>query len=204
MEDTADATPDDQPSSSDDVDEDEPIRRSPIPWLVGGFLGLLCLFLVVNALLTDQADEPAGEPPPAVSFELLDGGSTSLAAYRGTPTVVNFFASWCAPCIRELPDIEAASQTFAGQVNVVGLSVSDRVEDTRRLLAETGATFTIGLDPDGAIHREITDLGVMPTTAFIAADGTLVSVQAGTISAADLDERIRSELLPTADEESGR
>ncbi len=188
--------------ASDDDVPDEPVRRSPVPWLVGGFLALLSGFLVLNAVLADDSGVPAGDPPPEVSFELLDGGSTTFAAYRGLPTVVNFFASWCGPCIRELPDIQAASQTFAGEVNVIGLSVSDRVEDTEALLVETGVTFPVGLDPNGAIHREIADLGVMPSTAFIAADGTLLSVQAGTISAEDLDERIRTELLPTTGDDS--
>ncbi len=188
--------------ASDDDVGDEPVRRSPVPWLVGGFLALLSGFLVLNAVLADDSDVPVGDPPPEVSFELLDGGSTTFAAFRGQPTVVNFFASWCAPCIRELPDIQAASEIFAGQVNVIGLSVSDRLEDTEALLVETGVTFPVGLDPNGAIHREVADLGVMPSTAFIAADGTLLSVQAGTISGEDLDERIRTELLPTIEDAS--
>jgi len=190
-------------ATADDEADNLPTRRSPIPWLVGGFLALLTGFLLIDALTTDDSTLPAGDPPPEVSFELIDGGTTTFADFRGTPTIVNFFASWCAPCIRELPDIQAASETYAGEVNVIGLSVSDRLEDTRALLVETGVTFPVGLDPNGSIHREIADLGVMPSTAFIAADGTLLSVQAGTISAADLDERIRNELLPTIETRDG-
>lgn len=188
-------TPQEPPSDPTERAVEDAPQRSPIPWLVGGFLALLVTFLGVNVLVSDDTELPDGDPPPEVAFDLLDGGTSSFVAHRGTPIVVNFFASWCAPCVRELPDIEAAAQTYAGQIDFIGLSVSDRESDTRALLESVGVTFEVGLDPNGTIHREVSDLGVMPTTLFVAADGTLVSTHAGAITAGDLDQRIRTDLL---------
>lgn len=178
-------------------------RRSPVPWLVSGFLALLVVFLIVNAAVTDDAELPDGDPPPEASFELLGGGDASMVDYRGTPVLVNFFASWCTPCIRELPDIEAASQRYADEIVVLGLSVSDRPADTEALVDATGVTFTVGFDPNGDIHRAVSDLGVMPTTIFVAADGTLLSSHAGAISADELDRLIVEELLASIPDDEG-
>ena len=129
---------------------------------------------------------------------VLDAGLHASVAFvqDGKPVVLNFFASWCAPCIRELPDFQEAFVQYGDEVEFIGLSVSDREADTVALLEETGVAYLIGLDPEGAIHREVAELGVMPTTAFVGADGTLVAVNAGIISGEDLEQRIVEELLP--------
>lgn len=136
---------------------------------------------------TDDADVLAAE------FELLDGGTADFADYRGTPLVVNFFASWCPPCLAEMPDFEAVHQDFAGEVAFVGLNMQDSAENGRSLVEQTGVTYDVGRDPDGILFQALGGIA-MPTTVFVDADGQVVDVHSGALTAGALRDRV-TELL---------
>jgi cytochrome c biogenesis protein CcmG/thiol:disulfide interchange protein DsbE len=143
----------------------------------------------------DESDRPeitGGAPLPDVSFPDLEGQLRSFADYRGTPLVVNFWASSCAPCIKEMPDLEVVSQELQGEVAFLGIAVRDQVADSQRMIDATGVTYDIGRDPGGAL---LTDLGgvALPSTFFVAADGTVAHIATGAL---DLDQiRERAEAL---------
>jgi thiol-disulfide isomerase/thioredoxin len=146
-------------------------------------------------------EDPSGTAAPDFSFEALavegtrDGDEVDFADYRdGRPAVLNFFGSWCVPCIREMPDLEAVSRATSGQVVFLGLAENDRREDALGIVRRTGVTYDIGNDPRGDILAAYQGLA-MPTTAFIAADGTITSLHSGALSADDLQARIDEELL---------
>src|SRR5690348_7526561 len=63
-----------------------------------------------------------GEPMPATGFNDADGNATSLAAFKGKPTLVNLWASWCAPCVKELPTLDRLAQRQGGKLNLVAVS----------------------------------------------------------------------------------
>ena len=135
-----------------------------------------------------------GDLAPAGSFALLAGGSTSLADLRGRPVVVNFFASWCAPCVKEMPAFEQVHQELGDQVAFVGIDVRDSVKAAQELVDKTGVTYTIGRDPSGGMFESF-DAVNMPSTFFIAADGRVVDSHAGAMKAGDLRSRVESKLL---------
>ena len=135
----------------------------------------------------------AGDLAPDVSFALLDGGSMRLSDLRGTPVVVNFFATWCTPCVKEMPAFEEVNQGLDGEVAFVGIDVRDSVAAARELVDRTGVTYTIGRDPSGAIFQAF-DAVNMPSTFLIAADGTVVASQAGALEADALRELIAEHL----------
>jgi thiol-disulfide isomerase/thioredoxin len=145
-------------------------------------------------------EDPSGTPAPDFDFEALaldgiDGGDEiNFAAYQdGRPVVLNFFGSWCAPCVREMPDLEAVSQDLSGDVVFLGLAERESSEDSLEIVETTGVTYDIGRDPGGDILTAFEGLA-MPTTVFIAADGTITSVHSGALTADDLRERIEAEL----------
>ena len=89
-----------------------------------------------------------GKAAPDLALPLLESRQPELAlvAYRGQPLLVNFFASWCAPCGAEAPALEQLSK----QVSVVGIAYKDRQPDTKKFLQQYGNPFTvIGVDDDG-------------------------------------------------------
>jgi thiol-disulfide isomerase/thioredoxin len=80
-----------------------------------------------------------GQPLPELTFTRFRTGQTErLAVYRGQPLVINFFASWCAPCLVELPRFEEAYQAHQGKVAFLGVNLQDHPESARRVIADTG------------------------------------------------------------------
>jgi cytochrome c biogenesis protein CcmG/thiol:disulfide interchange protein DsbE len=108
--------------------------------------------------------------------------------------VVNFFASWCPPCVKEMPDFEAVHQELGDKVAFVGIDVRDSVSAAEDLVDRTGVTYTIGRDPSGEVFQSF-DAVNMPTTFLISADGVVVDTHPGAMPADELRKRIESKLL---------
>ena len=131
------------------------------------------------------AEDRTGVAAPDDSFPLLDGGLASLADLRGTPVVVNFFASWCEPCKAELPDFAAVHAEVGGEVSFLGVNVRDREDDARALLAATGVDYPIARDPSGAL-QEAFGVVNMPSTFFLDREGRIVASHPGVLRVEDL------------------
>ncbi|MFN2504934.1 MAG: TlpA family protein disulfide reductase [Acidimicrobiales bacterium] len=132
--------------------------------------------------------------PSAGSFQMLDGSSASFEKYRGRPLVVNFFASWCAPCLAEMPGFERTSQDLSGRVAFLGLNLQDSPEAGRRVVERTGITYDVARDPSGSLFQSFGAIA-MPTTVLLDANGQVVDLISGEISARSLRERIDKALL---------
>jgi peroxiredoxin len=111
-------------------------------------VGILASLLVWK--LTHQTPPPkVGAAAPGFSLPRLQGGgSVSLASYRGKTVVLNFFASWCAPCKREARDLEAVWRRYRSDgVVVLGVDSGDARGDARRFLSAHRVTYPIVFDP---------------------------------------------------------
>ncbi|MDP9005404.1 MAG: TlpA family protein disulfide reductase [Actinomycetota bacterium] len=133
--------------------------------------------------------DPTGQPVPGGNFSMLEGGLRSFADYRGTPLVVNFFASWCPPCVAEMPAFEAVHQELGADVGFLGVNLRDSVVSATELVERTGVTYDIARDPTGELA---TALGIvaMPSTVFVSADGVVVGSEAGELSADELRRKV--------------
>lgn len=133
---------------------------------------------------------PAGELPDStadVTLAALDGGpDRKLGELLGsTPVVVNFYASWCVPCIREMPAFEAVHREVGDRVTIIGIAYQDSDELALDTVERTGVTYpTFGDSGQDAL----TYFGGinMPTTVFIDADGTVVDVRSRAFDEAGL------------------
>jgi cytochrome c biogenesis protein CcmG/thiol:disulfide interchange protein DsbE len=139
----------------------------------------------------DSPTTVAGQPPQTIDYIIYETPDKLLESRAGRPLVINFFASWCAPCRAELPDLAAAHAEYGDEVDFIGVAFQEASESAAaRLLFETGITYPIVEDPDGALLRELGTLPTMPTTIFVTADGVIVERHHGLILADQLSERI--------------
>ncbi len=158
-------------------------------------IGALLAGLVASLVLTDDAgsDEARGELEAieeadpeamlAVALTTPEGDPTTLAAHLdGRPMVVNLWAHSCAPCIEEMPLLEAAHQEHAA-VGFLGVHVndpapSDQLEKAQALAAQTGITFEWVQDPDRNFFFEAKAAG-MPTTLLLDRRGRILATKTG-------------------------
>jgi cytochrome c biogenesis protein CcmG/thiol:disulfide interchange protein DsbE len=185
------------PPSRKEADEEAhraPGRSRRRRLVIAGSLAGLAVAVGLLAIVLSR--EPATGPArqPAVTFELenvrREEPPVSLADYRGRPVVLNFFASWCVPCRREMPDFEAVHDRLGNRVAFVGVNHQDQRPAALDLLEETGVTYPSGFDPRGTVAGAYGLFG-MPTTIFISPDGRVLERRTGEMSKRELEATIR-------------
>ena len=125
-----------------------------------------------------------GKPAPALSAAaIVDGQRVDLASFRGRPTLVNFWGSWCDPCRRELPRLVDAER--AGTA-VVGVAVEDSRRRAREMLAENDATWPSADDPERKIARRWGVSGGFPVTFAVDPAGVVRGRHIGEMKADDV------------------
>ncbi len=137
--------------------------------------GLLFVALMIFVLLSGMAQKPPLVGGPVLHFELetLNGTRTQISDYHGKVVLLNFWATWCKPCKEEMPEIQAAYETYKDQGFVVlGINFGEKREKAQKLVKEMGLTFPILLDKDVEVaeqHRVVS----LPVTFFIDAKGII-------------------------------
>ena len=133
--------------------------------------GLACAVLLG---LGAGADAQAAGPrlaPSSLELRNLTGTRYSLADYRGQVVMVNFWGTWCPPCVEELPALARLAATLQDRPFVMlGVTVKEEPADVRRFLERTPVAFPTLLDPDGREFQRWR-VQVFPTTFLIGADG---------------------------------
>lgn len=161
-------------------------------WLeVAAFGVLLAGALVAAALLGTRGEGTRsaaagfavfrGPAEPAPEFELpgLDGRRVGLRALRGRVVLVNFWATWCAPCREEMPALDRLARELAPRgLVVLAVNHQEDAEGVRAFVRELGLGLPVLLDAEGTVAERYRVRG-LPTTAFVARDGTLVGVAVG-------------------------
>jgi thiol-disulfide isomerase/thioredoxin len=116
----------------------------------------------------------------------VDGESLRLSDLRGKVVALNFWATWCAPCRLEMPDLQERARQFPDRLAVVGVNFDETAEDVAAFRDELGLDFPLLLDPDSAVQRLYRVLGY-PTTFFIDEEGTIRIQHIGLMSPGQLD-----------------
>lgn len=134
-----------------------------------------------------EAVAEVGAEAPDFTVEVIDGGTFTLSEARGQPVVLNFWASWCAPCRAEIPEISAYADANA-EVQVIGVAVQDVDSASREFAAEIGATYPLALGT-----QEVEDaypiIG-LPATYIIDENGVVAEIFNGIV-----DQEILTELV---------
>ncbi len=138
-----------------------------------------------------------GSLAPDFVISDFNGARHRLSDFRGTPVYVNFWATWCIPCQREIPEMQELFDRHKDDLAVVSVNRAEplgRAEDflvnIEKLNGEPGVSFTVnGLDPDDTLYNEYRGLG-MPVSVFIDANGKVVKVFNGLIDLSIMEESL--------------
>jgi thiol-disulfide isomerase/thioredoxin len=125
------------------------------------------------------------QPLDEVAFTEFGGTKVALASLKGTPVILNFFASYCTPCITEMPALEQVHQELGAKAIVLGLAVTDRKDDAQKMVRRTKVTYRTAQDKDGSVLSTL-DGTILPTTVLLDADGKVVASHAGEVTAKEL------------------
>ena len=123
-----------------------------------------------------------GTPAPAFSLNTLDGEPVALAGLAGRPVVLNFWSTWCQPCLLEHPHLQQASRVYSSRgVVFLGVLYNDEAQKARPFLKRNGSIFPTLVDPS---QRVAIDYGVagVPETFIISGDGQIARKFSGPVS----------------------
>jgi len=170
-------------------------------WIWGGSVGVALAAVVAGVLVAASHGSNSGHGggttstnPTSFALPQLNGdGEIRLADFRGKPTVVNFFASWCTSCQFELPGFSRISRQLTGKVNFIGVD-SLETGDGMSMARQYGIDWwplahDIDGQQDSGLHDDLGGQG-MPITAFYDASGKLLFVNPGALPESELRSRI--------------
>jgi len=137
---------------------------------------------------------PVGRQAPDFTLPLFSGGTLRLRSLKGKPVVLNFWASWCAPCRAEMPLLVRLHKSYGPRgVVFVGVDVEDDERDARLFVSQYQVDYSLVRSPDEQVMRGYAIQG-LPTTVFIGANGVVAEKYTGAFLGPDGEKELRTRL----------
>lgn len=175
-----------------------------------GVVGLVAILIFMGRSQNNQPDragntnqsanignQAEAQLAPELSLELLSGGIFNLADYRGKKAVVlDFWASWCPNCRRDMPNLNRYYDKYKDKVEVIGINLHENKSTVQKFISSQGINFPIALDPQSIAARKF---GIQYTNTHFLIDkgGKLVKTIPGDIKESDINQLIQ---LPESNE----
>jgi cytochrome c biogenesis protein CcmG/thiol:disulfide interchange protein DsbE len=150
-----------------------------------------CVLLAVVAVGVLTAGGSVRRPPPPAKSFAIGGvtdpaGPVSLASYAGKPVIINFFASWCAPCQQETPLLARFYRSHHGKVIVIGIDANDQRGKALSFLRAHGVSYPVGSDPAATVAMSY-GVAALPQTFFLDAGHRIVRHVVGALTQSELN-----------------
>lgn len=163
--------------------------------LWGLALGVLAAVLVL-ANLPEQQTAPAGtevgEALPDFTVECLDGSLFRLREQRGKVVVINFWATWCTPCVKELPSFDRLLEEHPTEVAVLALHALPVTTDVGDWLSGFSYRIPFAVDEDGSLGEALKLSTVLPQTVILSPEGIVTYNASGALSYEKLEELVEA------------
>ncbi|MBO9609207.1 MAG: TlpA family protein disulfide reductase [Paenibacillaceae bacterium] len=168
-------------------------------WIVAALVAIAALVIVYQQIETraktaasmEGAAPKAGYRAPSLELAALGGETYRVGGKRDKPLLINFWASWCEPCQKEAPDLQAIYVKYEGRFDLyaVNLTSRDTQGEAEAMAKRFGFTFPILLDPDGAAEKRY-EVRTIPTSYLIDSSGNVAEVLR-VLDAGDLDAKLQ-------------
>jgi DsbE subfamily thiol:disulfide oxidoreductase len=176
--------------------KNQSVLVSESQWLINLFLCVLCV--LCGEILFSGCKETGrhavagiGDTAPKFTLTDLDGKRVSLKDYRGKKVILNFWATWCPPCVKEMPLLQEVYSEGKDNIEVIGINYNEDLERIRKFAAGHEIKFTILIDTDLKVSMDYGVIG-LPVTFFIDKDGRIKDKFKGEINRKIIEERLKA------------
>ena len=142
--------------------------------------------LTTTTSTAEAAGVTAQIAPDFTFTDLVTGKTTKLSDLRDKPVYLNFWATWCPPCVKELPHIQAKYEQYKDSFHFLAISVDSEQEAPAQFISSKGYTFTVGYGNEREISRAY-NIEAIPASYIIGTDGTIKAQIVGSMDEADLE-----------------
>jgi thiol-disulfide isomerase/thioredoxin len=147
--------------------------------------------------VSGQPTGSGGGPGRLPDLELACLGSDArvqLGGLRGVPTLINVWASWCAPCQQEMPTLQQVHASAGSRLRILGVDINDNENDARRTIQGTGVSYPSVFDPDDRLRKKMTLRQLQPLTLLVDSDGKVVDTHYGAYELAEVRAALKDRL----------
>lgn len=185
---------------------DQPKRRFPVSLLILAAIAAVFGFGAGLIIVNSRPVEPVAgfslptavtrrlavnQLAPDFSLNTFSGEPITLANLRGKRVLINFWASWCPPCLKEMPDLVSAYNELRGEgVEFVGIGMQDETAKLKQFVEEQQVPYIIVEDPKGDVGLRYAVLG-MPTTVLVDSGGIVRKVFTGAVTSEQVLDEMR-------------
>jgi len=150
----------------------------------------------ITGVSMDSTQSPQiGELAPDFYFETPEGGATSLSELKGSPVLVNFWATWCGPCVHEMPFIQQVYEERQGEeLALLAINIGESPSQAADFMQSYGFSFPVLLDSQAAVAQRY-NIQYIPTTFLIDKEGIIQEMKVGSFQSKAEIESSLSKLI---------
>ena len=154
------------------------------------------LFILMLIVAPAVSQTNIGDKAPDFTIQLSNGTKATLSSFKGKAVLVHFWATWCPPCVRELPGMNKLAVKLATQKNpnlvFIGICVSDTEKNRASFMKKNNYTFPCGLDENGSIAANKYNVSGIPTSVLVSPEGTILNENVGMMTEAQLADFVKA------------
>jgi peroxiredoxin len=147
-------------------------------------------YAIISNVYGSGGKPEVGDNTPSFNLLGLDGNVHDLEEYKGNAMVINFWGTWCKPCVEEMPALQAQSEKWKDKnVVVIGINAGEDIMSVENFVKQANISFPILLDPNKVAVQSY-GISPLPTTLFVSSDGEIREIHLGGLDLNTLDYKI--------------